>query len=61
MKISEKQLLCLLMIVKDTLQIAGDLGLSQNRRSELLNEIVNQQDETLMVIEPDYENVIGRD
>lgn len=52
MKISEKQLLMLLDIAKDTLKIANALGgYDMPTRLQLVNDVINQQSNDLKEIE----------
>lgn len=54
MKISEKQLLFLFHLLQDTLSknIIGYLSTTPEARVQILNDIINQQDETLFEISP---------
>lgn len=45
MKISDKQILYLFLVLKDSLNIVGGFCIDQKRRLDLLNEIMKQQDE----------------
>lgn len=54
MIISEKQLLCLIDILKDTLkyiEMDGQFSISRSQRHELMTAIINQQSDQLRVIE----------
>lgn len=54
MKISEKQLLMLLDIAKDTCKIDDFLGgYDPQTRIELVNTIINQQSDDLKEVEPE--------
>jgi hypothetical protein len=53
MKISEKQLLMLVDIAKDTLKIMGPVGGYEPQiRLQLINDIMNQQSNSLKDVEP---------
>ena len=53
MKVSEKQLLMLMDILKDTLRIAGPIGgYDPQTRLQLTNDLINQQSNELKEIEP---------
>lgn len=54
MKISEKQLLMLLDIAKDTCKINDILGgYEPETRISLVNEVINQQSDELKNVEPE--------
>lgn len=56
MKISEKQLLMLLDIAKDTCEIPDLVGgYTPQLRIQLINDIINQQSDDLREIEPDLD------
>jgi hypothetical protein len=53
MKVSEKQLLMLMDILKDTLRIAGPIGgYEPSTRLQLVNDLINQQSNDLKELEP---------
>ncbi len=53
MKISEKQLLMLMDIAKDTLRLAGPFGgYDPQTRLQLVNDLINQQSNDLREVEP---------
>jgi hypothetical protein len=53
MKVSEKQLLMLMDILKDTLRIAGTIGgYEVQTRLQLTNDLINQQSNDLKEIDP---------
>ena len=54
MIITEKQLLCLIDILKDTIkymELDGQFSISRSQRHELMTAIINQQSDKLKVIE----------
>jgi hypothetical protein len=54
MIITEKQLICLMDILKDTLRgitLSGQYGINHEQRRELYEIIINQQSQKLEVIE----------
>lgn len=57
MRLSEKQIMCLIDILKDsikgTVEIAGQFSISAEQRRELYSVILNQQSDKLKVIEDD--------
>lgn len=53
MKISEKQLLMLVDIAKDSLRILGPLGgYEPQTRLQMINDIMNQQSNSLVEVDP---------
>ena len=53
MKVSEKQLIMLVDILKDTLKIVGTLGgYDVQTRLQLTNDIMNQQSNEIREVEP---------
>jgi len=52
MKISEKQLIMLMDVLKDTLKVSNTLGgYSQSTRLQLVNDLINQQSNDLKNVE----------
>jgi len=51
MIISEKQLVCLIQVLRDSMPIDDGFVISQKQRLDLYQRIVNQQSEELKVIE----------
>ena len=61
MKISEKQLLMLVDIVKDTCRLGMPVGgYSPQIRVQLINDILNQQNNTLRQVDPEDTGWDGR-
>jgi len=53
MKVSEKQLLMLIDILKDTLRLSNPIGgYDLNVRLQLTNDLINQQSNELKEVEP---------
>jgi len=50
MKVSEKQLLILIDILRDSLPLANHFSISQENRFKLYEQLLKQQDETLKEI-----------
>jgi len=56
MKVSEKQLMMLLDIARDTCQLVAVVGgYTPQTRIQLVNDIINQQSDQLKEVEPEDE------
>jgi hypothetical protein len=61
MKVSEKQLIMLMDILKDTLQISNPLGgYDLQTRLQLTNDLINQQSNDIREVEPATPSVESR-
>jgi len=61
MKVSEKQLIMLMDILKDTLKISNVLGgYDLQTRLQLTNDLINQQSNDLKEVEPKEEVISKR-
>lgn len=55
MKITEKQLLVLITTLKESIQIAGYFSVSNQTRKEIMEQIYNQQSDSLIEVSPEGE------
>lgn len=53
MKISEKQLLVLIVTLKESLQISGHFSVSNETSRQIMEQIHNQQSDSLIEVSPE--------